>query len=705
MKVLKNSIISSIIVALAFVFNILVFAPLEIYYTNKKDLWFDPIDIVPSIIFYSVITLIIVIIVAILLKGKKRNVFIKVIFALLTTLYIQGNFLNFGYNIIDGSEINWNQMIVKGVVNVIIWIAIIGLPYCIKPLRKEKKFNIFMTITAICIILIETITLVTLIVTQENKLKVSNGLNNQNIFNLSKDENIIVFMSDTFEGAFMNRILEESPEYKEKLKDFTYFDNCTGVSFYTYSSMPTLLTGVACNVGNSLEENVKYCFENTQLYDVLKENGYKREIYTEVALEPPYKVKLDNQGEKNKNTTLRVKNELTKSMYKYTCFRYLPHFLKSKFEIEMDEFYKIKADNKALYYKENTYYLDDVGFNKELVLKGITSNSSEKMFKFYHTDGLHAPYYTTVDLKYERTEEYLKTPQDTRRYNEAIASLNLLCNYIEELKKTGVYDNTTIIFLADHGYGNRFHTNLLVKKAEDTHDFEISSAPVSLLEDLVPTILNIATDTKDYGKDFFDYQENEKRVRRVYDYTYETGGLVGNRYKVISRIIFETEKEASNKEAFYVVKEEYSNEDKKLTEKYKLGTTIKIEDIEKSKSVNFIGLTLRKVNLDVPKGCNISNNISLKINRQKAEKDVIATFKLEKVYDFKHTINFKINGEKVYSMVIDKNTKEIVFKIPKRIWNSNDELKIDIEFPDARLGTHYPTMMMAVQLGDIKFDV
>ena len=87
------------------------------------------------------------------------------------------------------------------------------------------------------IILIEIITLGAVVLSTSVGKENTNQLVNKEIFNLSKNNNIVVFMSDTFEATYMNRILEEYPEYKEKLKDFTYFDNCTGVSFYTYSSM------------------------------------------------------------------------------------------------------------------------------------------------------------------------------------------------------------------------------------------------------------------------------------------------------------------------------------------------------------------------------------------------------------------------------------------------------------------------------------
>ena len=708
MEKLKNNKINGIIVIIAFVFNILIFAPIEIYYTNQSELWFNIKDMLPIIIPLAVLAITLFILPVIKIKGKKQRILVTIVFVLTIGLYIQGNFLNFGYNKLDGENINWNSMIVKGIINTIIWLIFIVIPIVFQKLKKEETFKLISSIISIFIVLIEIITLTTLVITNNGiKETEEKGLRNSNIFNLSKKENIVVFMSDTFEGTYMNKILEEYPEYKEKLSDFTYFDNCTGVSFFTYSSMPTLLTGVECQVGNTLDENLDYCFENTDLYKVLKENGYSTEIYTEKALTPTNTEQIDNL---NTNTdvitTVETKGKIVEKMYKYVLYRYLPHFLKPKFVVTSDEFNNIKSEDISLSYKDKTYFLDDVVFNNVLTTGEITTNDAKKSFKFYQTNGMHIPYNTTADLKYDETKEYNGKDEKERRYNEAIASLNLLCNYIEELKKAGIYEQTTIIFLADHGYDNRFYTNLIVKKANEEHEFKISSAPVTLKDDLIPTILNIATNSKEYGKDFFDYEEGEKRIRQVGDYTYETNySIIGkNRYEVLSKMTFQSEDKAKEKEKFYVVDEEYFNEEKKLTEKYTFGTTIPVNEIEESKCINLVGFNLKRLNVKVSEGCNISRNTYLKVNRLKTNNDVTILLNLEKVFNNKQTINFKIGKEKIYSCVVEaKGEKNIKFIIPKEIWNKNEEVIIEIEFPDAQLGDEHATMMTAIKLKSITF--
>ena len=697
----KKEISNLVFVIFAFIFNLCIFAPIEIYYTNKQEFWFSIKDVLTMIIPFSLIVFAVLFLIGLILRNKLREIYVKIIFALLTTLYIQGNFLNFGYDTLDGTKVEWNTLIFKGIINSLIWIAIILLPYAFKKLKDKNNFIKLTNYISIFIVLIQIVTISTLVINHINDKNLV--LNNKNIINLSKENNIIVIMADTFEGTYMNEILNDHPEYKEKLKDFTYFDNCTGVSFFTFSSMPTLLTGVECKLGNNLSQNVEECFNNTNLYNILKENGYSTEIYVEDALIPDYN-QIDNLENKIITADNSTRQEITKNMYKLTLYKYLPHFLKSKFEMDTGVFSELRSDEDVSY-EDDTYYLNDVSFNRNLVTNGVKNESANKCFKFYEFTGMHTPYNTTPELEFNNSFEYKRKTDKERRYNEGLASLNLLCNYIEGLKEAGVYENTNIIYLADHGYQNRFYTSLLVKRANDSHDFVINSAPVTTLKDLVPTILNMSNNSKDYGKDFFDYQENEERTRQVLDYSYDTQGFEGNTYKIVSKILFETKGKASEKSSFKIISEEVLKNDDKLKGSYKFGDLINIEEINNLDYVKLDGFTIDTAGGFIPNGANLTKNATLTLKRKKTKNTVTAKIIVDTVYANNQKINFKVNGEDVYSCVLNKEpgSKYLCFEIPKDLWNKEDEVKIDMEFPNARVGIVHSTTMTVVKFTGIMF--
>lgn len=79
MKKIKKETINTILIILAFSFNIAVFAPIELYLTNKKEFWFGLVDILPIIFAVFIILCIVLGIICTLLKNKKE-IFKKTIF-------------------------------------------------------------------------------------------------------------------------------------------------------------------------------------------------------------------------------------------------------------------------------------------------------------------------------------------------------------------------------------------------------------------------------------------------------------------------------------------------------------------------------------------------------------------------------------------------------------------------------------------------
>lgn len=685
MKLDKNKLLNCIIISFVFTFNICIFAPLEFYYINAFDLWFTVDYILPNIAIISVITLITTFLITYLTKGKVHNFFVKLFFILLVSLYIQGNYLNFGYEVLDGSAVEWNTMIVKGIINTIIWLSIVVI--LIFLLKKMDIFRFISNLSSAFILGIQIITLIIIILfayvqgaDQNLNIDAPFYLDTNNMFDLSKEENIIVFLSDTFESTYMKEIIENYPEFKTSLKDFVYFDNATGTSLMTYSAMPTILTGEVCQLGNNLKENIKYCYDNTQVYDILKDNGYDVELYTDINLIPSDEDKIDNKVDKKLLIDNKSKAKLSGLLYKCVFYKYMPHFLKSGFLVNTSDFNKVNSVDV------NQYAYDDVKFNNRLVSEGITTETNNKMFKLYHLLGTHMPYFVTKDIEYDYSKEYNEKDATEKRMNQTYASLKILENYVKELKNSGVYDQTTIILLADHGWENRYYVNLLVKPKNNTSEFTVSNAPVSILEDYIPTILNIASNSKDYGKDIWDYKNDDVRERNIYNYTFTRGD---NTYNVVSKVTITTKDHADDIDKYYISKQEFLNTNETPQKEYKLGKKVDILNNKNMKYITMEGLLGNKIRT-IKRGTNIGTEARIKVNTSKSNltNDVKAKFVINEVfYDNQNLIIS--NGDKTLfegTFNVSDTGKEIEFSIPKDMWNANEIFELKLNFPDGKLG-------------------
>ena len=76
-------------------------------------------------------------------------------------------------------------------------------------------------------------------------------LSTEDEFVLSNNQNVVVFVLDTFDAEWFEIYLYENDEYKGLFNDFTYFSNVVSGGAPTHLGMPTMLTGKVWEVRKS----------------------------------------------------------------------------------------------------------------------------------------------------------------------------------------------------------------------------------------------------------------------------------------------------------------------------------------------------------------------------------------------------------------------------------------------------------------------
>jgi hypothetical protein len=156
-----------------------------------------------------------------------------------------------------------------------------------------------------------------------------------------------------------------------------------------------------------------------------------------------------------------------------------------------------------------TYMSDNLSFYGSL--PDSIQTTDEPCFKFIYLQGIHDPRDLTKDLESVDPKDADITPTES-----GIAVNKILSAYFDLLREGGVYDNSDILLLADHGhrpnYGGKYPL-LMIKRAGDPDgELKTSSAPISY-DDLFPTECYLAGDESMKGKTVFDIPEGEKRER------------------------------------------------------------------------------------------------------------------------------------------------------------------------------------------------
>ncbi|MDE6728437.1 MAG: sulfatase-like hydrolase/transferase [Oscillospiraceae bacterium] len=134
--------------------------------------------------------------------------------------------------------------------------------------------------------------------------------------------------------------------------------------------------------------------------------------------------------------------------------------------------------------------------------------TDEDVFKFIYLLGLHTPRSVTKNL--ERAPDSSVSPDDA-----AVAVNKIVNEYLKVLKENDVYDNSEIIFMADHGLsehaGKRFPLLLYKPANQSGTGITISNAPISY-DDMFPTLVKLSGG-EPTARTIFDIGEDEERVR------------------------------------------------------------------------------------------------------------------------------------------------------------------------------------------------
>lgn len=332
---------------------------------------------------------------------------------------------------------------------------------------------------------------------------------------VSSQQNILVLVLDCFSNEVIPWLKQDYPESLECLNDFVYFDNANSVYEATFMSLAYVLTGMEYDTTCSYLDwgdnawGSEYC-EN--IYNSLHDKNYKVRIYSTDVLgarnQENIAEKIDNYEKVeflygNTNYLNLMQVFLRSSLYKY-----LPLGLKSYFYIS-DEMFNKNAD--VVYSKEYELPIrTNYDYYSALINEGLKLEDKDtNYFIMEHLRGLHPPY---------NIDENGVFVENGERISAARGCMLIVTEYIAQLKKLGVYDNSTIIIMSDHGNQGQCEgvqpIFFIKERNRRSQEMEVRSAPISF-EDIMPTILYEAG-ILNGQKTIYDYENTEIRERRMY---------------------------------------------------------------------------------------------------------------------------------------------------------------------------------------------
>ena len=139
----KKYICNYSIPAICFLF--FIFAPVELYLMIKQDTWISLGDFVLYLLAFFVCSLLAGLLIDALMQRlcpKIWNKAVLLFFAIFIAIYIQGNFLNADYGVLNGKPIDWSQYPYEGIKSVILFAIMIAVSIFVSikfPADKIKR--------------------------------------------------------------------------------------------------------------------------------------------------------------------------------------------------------------------------------------------------------------------------------------------------------------------------------------------------------------------------------------------------------------------------------------------------------------------------------------------------------------------------------------------------------------------------------------
>ncbi len=496
--------------------TIFIFTPLELVAASSESLTFGFFDVTDVIISVGVGIALVVALVLTLLRGKVFDVVFCVLVGIGLGCFLQALFLNVSLPSADGSAFHLSEHLGITLIDTIVWVALfVGL--LLFNAKKTQLARVLLPFLSVLLLVVQIVSMVG--IADEERVELANRsdpmvMTTAGLNEVGAEGDVTVFVLDMFDTDYLDLLLETDPSALDEFTGFTLFHNSLGSLIPTRFGIPFLVTNEFPQTDETFQNYMDRRYADNRFLTAVKDAGYEIGIYTDTVdrnaiayfaenIHPEHNREFDNK-------------QLWKSLERMSLFREAPWILKPFFRFYTGDLNVSSIDE---YTSDNATYYENIFEN------GLTiSETADKTFRFIHTAGAHWPY--TMD------ENGNTVPEQSSVVPQAAGVINYVEEYLRELKRLGVYDQSTIIITADHGRWNigvDFMSKatspiMLVKPAETPEEaaqpLKVSYVPTGHVDYAATVVAGVGGDTSEFGPTVFEIPD-EPRDRYFWYLTHD----------------------------------------------------------------------------------------------------------------------------------------------------------------------------------------
>lgn len=504
-------------VALTFAFLVQVAFPIQSYWANRASYPFSLVALVASVACrFAWLSALGLTSMVLLSRCFGRWVF-GVTLALAVCVYLEAGILSNGLASLNG-DVFLLQDRTRALWDAGSWMAVFAAVLAAHPLLRKRY-----VLASLCLAVMVAASLFDAKhekLADKSKLVVHDFVPVETVLRhvaYSTNRNVMVFILDSLEREQAHAIMEDpeaGPKLRNQFRGFTEYTNNVGALTMTLLAVPNLLTGLYPDGTDMLSDFSWSSFgPQSALCDYL-ETGHDAFMavsglgcgYTTLTngtpASPWLKTSvLDVTG--NDGDAWSIRN--------FTRWRWMPFVAKA---IVSDLTVRVANNTESVKRELGVY---------GLLEKAQTDSSITGTFLWVHTEGVHVP------LCWNRRGEIIPFDETSERgcIEQGVFILNRLGDLLDSYRKAGIYDNSLILVLGDHGrhddrtflpdkLAGRLPGNarpcLWVKPMGETYEFKSDGTPTSHAN--VAVLLRAAARQNLSDKDITSILRAEKRVYR-----------------------------------------------------------------------------------------------------------------------------------------------------------------------------------------------
>ena len=437
--------------------QIFIWGPLMSFSSFPEAFEFSAIDIIIKGAQYLAIVLILLLVVFFFLRKRTKLIMLITLLVIVFIAFFNNTLFPFDLGTLQVNRFSEEKNLDAPIIYFIVEsLLILSSFFIFVWLLKRKKSTYIVYSLIVLNIVVATQSIVKSISSDKffsSKNQVERVIEGELIINFSKTKkNIILLMPDMFQGLAMETIIEDNPNIVNEYTGFKWYRNTLSVSRVTNSTMPALIGGFDF-VPNVLDKDTVHTIRQKMttamksLIDKAHNNGFAVTMnkfpYTNIE-EIGYDILLPrwNKEWDSYNYELginSVKSDNSELIIETALLYCVPLVLKS---LVYNEGSWLKSYFVKQEMHENSWMANSYNFLRLLPHISTTQNDQANLILLYSFN-THFPW-NYVDNTGELHTNV--SPLTTNRW-----TIETFAHWVKWMKKNGVYDNTKIIIVSDHG--------------------------------------------------------------------------------------------------------------------------------------------------------------------------------------------------------------------------------------------------------------